>query len=263
MADYGFSSFGGPQAVIPGGTLISPVTGLNLATTSAGSKTEEVKKPEENIVKTVMRTTPDQRARAGGRRSRVAPSLFLSEYLSKLEPTTSTPAQAVTSTTPAAQPQTSVAAARLGYSPSVQNPPKPTEDSTPSSPTTPAGISTTGYNPAFSDWSSASWGHGWASTPGGVARQLGLSGRSMGEFARFVNAQKRLAAEKETGYDYGYNPQYSVERMPSWIRELYATRGASGAAQATGKSGTGRYVDRAAYGGSRGAAAQRPAARNR
>lgn len=91
-------------------------------------------------------------------------------------------------------------------------------------------------------WNSYDWGQGWAKSPGGVGRQLGLSGRPLGEFARFVNAQKRLANEQEHGGDWGYNPKYSVENMPSWIKELYASKGASGVDQATGTSGTGQRV---------------------
>lgn len=102
------------------------------------------------------------------------------------------------------------------------------------------GFNTTGYD-GSADWSSASWGNGWAGTPGGVARQLGLEGRRLGEFARAVNNQKRRIAEEQSGYDYGYNPEIE---LPSWIQNLYESKGQNtGGIIPTGKSGVGKYVN--------------------
>jgi hypothetical protein len=136
--------------------------------------------------------------------------------------------------------------------PAAQAQPAPNVEAAPAVQTSAANDPYSAEN--FSNWSSVYWGNGWASNPGGVGRQLGLTGRVLGEFGRFVNAQRRLAIEKETGQDFGYNPEYSVENMPHWIKELYRTKGASGAAQATGKSGVGQYVNQAAYGLPGGAA---------
>lgn len=76
----------------------------------------------------------------------------------------------------------------------------------------------------WADWSSASWGNGWAGTPGGVARQLGLKGRELGEFARAVNNQKRRLAEVASGDNHGYKPDLA---MPASIAQLYQSKGAS------------------------------------
>lgn len=93
----------------------------------------------------------------------------------------------------------------------------------------------------WADWSSAGWGNGWAGTAGGVARQLGLEGRAMGEFARAVNNQKRRLAEVAGGGSYGYNPNLA---MPAWVQALYQSQGMNtGGRTPTGKSGTGKFVN--------------------
>lgn len=93
----------------------------------------------------------------------------------------------------------------------------------------------------WADWSSAGWGNGWAGTPGGVARQLGLEGRAMGEFVRAVNNQNRRLAEAAGGGSYGYNPSLA---MPAWIQALYQSQGMNtGGRTPTGKSGTGKFVN--------------------
>lgn len=98
----------------------------------------------------------------------------------------------------------------------------------------------------WADWNSASWGNGWAGTAGGVARQLGLEGRSMAEFARAVNNQKRRLAEVAGGGSYGYNPDL---QLPDWIQNLYQSKGMdTGGRTPKGKSGVGKYVNLAALG---------------
>lgn len=93
----------------------------------------------------------------------------------------------------------------------------------------------------WADWSSAQWGGGWAGTPGGVARQLGLSGRSLGEFVKAVNNQKRRLAELAGGGSYGYNPNLA---MPAWIQQLYQSQGTNtGGRMPTGTSGVGKKVN--------------------
>jgi len=105
----------------------------------------------------------------------------------------------------------------------------------------------TNYNPNvpfgenWADWSSAGWGNGWAGTAGGVARQLGLNGRAMAEFARAVNNQKRRLAEAASGGYYGYKPELEV---PSWILQLYQSKGMdTGGRIPTGMSGVGKRVN--------------------
>jgi hypothetical protein len=171
------------------------------------------------------------RGTAGGRRRANVPSNFLEQYLQKnFTPTGPTTAEGYTPVSSTIMVESQAPASQDAGQPTAQT----TPTSTPASTSAPASDSI--------EWSSAGWGQGWAKGPGGVARQLGLKGRALGEFARFVNAQTRLANEQEHGGDWGYNPEYSVENMPSWIKQLYATKGASGVSQATGVSGTGQRV---------------------